>query len=544
MSRLMAALAAALLIAMLGAGAIRAHEGHDHGPQPAAQAGASPRGHASSALFELVAIAQGDELVFYVDRFATNEPVRDATVEVETPDGPASATAADGAYRLKAPWLARHGHFDLIATVSAGSDTDVLPITIDVPEHAAATPGAGSLLARARDFLHPAAGLAVGFGFLAGIVMMSFRRPRHAAALLLTAALLLPAGSVAAHEGHGDDAKPAQAGADRAMRGPDGAVFVPKPIQRIFGLRTVVTEAGSHPRAIELPGRIIPDPNASGFVQTAVGGRLSAPPGGFPRLGTPVRQGDVLAHVTPPMQQIDVSDMRQRQGELDQQMSIVERRLLRYERLAPSGAIAQIQLEETKLELEGLKERRASLDKVRREPEVLIAPVTGVIADGTPVAGQIAQPNAVVFQIVDPARLWIEAQSFDAVIEPRSAVGATADGRSLPLNYRGSGWADRNQSVAVQFEIQGESANLRAGQFVTVLLASNDERKGIAIPRSSVVRSSSGQDVVYVHTAPERYEAKTVRVEPLDGARVLVLAGVEPGERVTVQGAELLDHVR
>ena len=42
-----------------------------------------------------------------------------------------------------------------------------------------------------------------------------------------------------------------------------------------------------------------------------------------------MKQGDVLAYVTPPMQAIDVSDMRQRQGELDQQISIVERRLKR-----------------------------------------------------------------------------------------------------------------------------------------------------------------------------------------------------------------------
>ena len=189
----------------------------------------------------------------------------------------------------------------------------------------------------------------------------------------------------------------------------DGSVFVPKSTQRILAIRTVVTEPAVYRRTIELPGRIIPDPNASGFVQAAVGGRLAPPDGGFPRLGTPVKKGDVLAYVTPPMQAIDVSDMRQRQGELDQQISIVERRLARYETLAPSGAVARVQLDETKLELQGLKERRASLDKVRRETEALVAPVDGIIADGTPVAGQIAQTNAVVFHIIDPARLWIEA---------------------------------------------------------------------------------------------------------------------------------------
>ena len=129
---------------------------------------------------------------------------------------------------------------------------------------------------------------------------------------------------------------------------PTAASSCPRASQRILAIRTVQIESAAHRAALELPGRIIPDPNASGFVQSSVGGRLSPPPNGFPRLGTPVRKGDVLAYVTPPLQAIDASDMRQRQGELDQQISIVERRLARYETLVPSGAIARTQLEDTR----------------------------------------------------------------------------------------------------------------------------------------------------------------------------------------------------
>ena len=333
-------------------------------------------------------------------------------------------------------------------------------------------------------------------------------------------------------------------GTDRAARAANGAVFVPKPIQRIFGLRTVVTESASHPRSIELPGRIIPDPNASGYVQTSVGGRLSAPPDGFPRLGTAVRQGDVLAQVTPPMQAIDVSDMRQRQGELDQQIDIVQRRLARYERLAPSGAIPFAQLEETRFELQGLKDRRSALDTVRRTTEALVAPVSGVVAEGTPIAGQMAQPNAVIFHIIDPARLWVEALSFDVMAPAQSASATMANGRTLPLAFRGSGLADRNQSIPIHFAVTGAIDGLRAGQFVTVFATTGEEKRGIAIPRASLVRSANGQDLVYVHIAAEQFEQRSVHVEPLDGERVLISAGIEPGQRVVVQGAELLDHVR
>ena len=64
------------------------------------------------------------------------------------------------------------------------------------------------------------------------------------------------------------------------------------------------------------------------------------------------------------------------------------------------------------------------------------------------------------------------------------------------------------------------------------------------MPRGSVVRSANGQDVVYEHVTAERFQARLVRIEPLDGERVLIATGIGPGRRVVTQGAELLDQVR
>jgi RND family efflux transporter MFP subunit len=372
------------------------------------------------------------------------------------------------------------------------------------------------------------------------------RRSRPAITLILAAMLAMFIGAARAHEGedHGIPAASMPPVRDLAQRLPDGSVFVPKSTQRVLAIRTMTIESAAHRTALELPGRIIPDPNASGFVQPSVGGRLSPPPGGFPRLGTPVRKGDVLAYVTPPLQAIDASDMRQRQGELDQQISIVERRLARYETLVPSGAIARTQLEDTQLELQGLRDRRASLDKSRRNTEELVAPVDGIIAEGTAVAGQIAQSNAVIFNIVDPTRLWVEALSFDSLPRVQSAVARLNTDRTYPLAFRGAGFAGRNQSIPVQFAVQGDVAGLRAGQFVTVLATTDEQKTGFAIPRASLVRNANGQDVVYEHVTAERFEPRAVRVEPLDGDRVFIATGLAAGKRLVVQGAELLGQVR
>jgi multidrug efflux pump subunit AcrA (membrane-fusion protein) len=79
---------------------------------------------------------------------------------------------------------------------------------------------------------------------------------------------------------------------------------------------------------------------------------------------------------------------------------------------------------------------------------------------------------------------------------------------------------------------------------VTVLVATSEQKQGIAIPRASLVRGANGQDIVFEHVTAERFMPRAVRVEPLDADRVLIAAGLARGKRIVVQGAELLDHVR
>jgi membrane fusion protein, heavy metal efflux system len=573
-------LAAITTVSLLGAPA-HAHPGHDHdAPPPPVNTAAAPRAAAFSDAFELVAVARNHELTIYLDRFRGNEPIEGAVIEVETPEGPATAEVKGDAYRLAAPWLSTPGHHDLIFTVTSGEQTDVLTATLVIPEPEPAAVShrshwlisaaqANETAADGRTSLHEELasidlGIDLGFvaaafgGFALGLLVVAFfRRPRPAvaaagAAVTLGAVGLVAfAGTARAHEGHDHgDAQQSpraalQVGArDLAQRLPDGAIFVPKPTQRILSIRTDMIEPTTHRKSVELPGRVIPDPNARGYVQAAVSGRLSPPPGGFPRLGARVEAGDVLAYVTPPLSAAETSEQRQRQGELDQQISIVERRIARFETLDKTGAVSRTQLEEARIELGGLKDRRAALDRVSRNPEALVAPVSGVVAAANAVAGQIADANAVVFQIVDPAKLWIEALAFEAMAGARGATARDAEGRSHALSYQGSGFADRNQAIPVHFRIEGETKRLRPGQLVTVLVETEEAREGLAVARTSVLRGQNGQTVVYEHASAERFEAREVRVEPLDGERVLIAAGLEPGKRVVTQGAELLNQIR
>ncbi|KQP51127.1 RND transporter [Methylobacterium sp. Leaf111] len=571
-SRFAAALGAVVLATAVLAGPAHAHDGHDHGaaPPPVSKS-IAPRGESASDAFELTAIPQDGTVTFYLDRFRTNEPIRGGVVEVETPEGQRTAKETEeAAYVLPAPWMAKAGSHDLLVTVTVGDMVDVLTVSVTVPDTkapaAAASSAAPTAMARASDAVadlkgrlvarDPVLMLVAGGAFLIGMlvtVAMRGRRSLPAVAVVAVVVTLVLGGGAFAHgdEDHGAPVQgtalldPAQPSSDLAQRLPDGSVFVPKPTQRLLVLRTTMTEKATFHRTVELPGRVIPDPNASGVVQSSVGGRLSPPPSGlFPRLGTKVDKGDVLATVTPPVQAVDVSDMRQRQGELDQQIDVVQRRVERFRKLATTGAVAQTQLDDAQSELKGLQDRRTALDKVRQQPESLVAPVDGVIAQASAVAGQMATAGGMVFQIVDPTRLWVEALSFDALTPAGNATARFADGRTLSLVYQGAGLADRNQAIPVQFAVKGDTSGLRVGQFLTVLAGTDAEQSGLALPRAAVVRSGNGQAIVYEHVAAERFEARQVRVEPLDGTNVLVAEGVGAGKRIVTEGAELLDQVR
>ncbi|MFY3386091.1 hypothetical protein [Paracidovorax sp. MALMAid1276] len=125
--------------------------------QAAASTGAAPRFEAQSDTFELVGRLQGGELSILINRFATNEPVLHAQVEVESGALKAAATfhadmgdyAVDDEAMLKQ--LATAGEHSLIVTVLAGPDSDLLDATLQVasPAPQAGDHGHGHELPRA-----------------------------------------------------------------------------------------------------------------------------------------------------------------------------------------------------------------------------------------------------------------------------------------------------------------------------------------------------------------------------------------------------------
>ena len=541
-----------------------AHEGHGDEAPPVASA--LPRTETHSDLFEIVAVLQpGGVLTIYLDRWADNAPVEGAVTLTLDGQEVAAERQGIGLFVARSPLLAQPGARDIVFTVSAGEEMDLLTASLEVPAVVVAETVGASALAFLRDTatqiaigtLLLLAGVLVGRGSVrrplppmveeapfAAVPQVAARGPakpllaRRAAALgLLGCIATLPALAQPAAPG-------SMATAEAPRRLDDGAIFLPKASQRLLTIRTQVTAAGEASASVRMIGTLVPDPNASGRVQSSQPGRLEPGERGFPILGQRVQRGEVLAYVTPSYSAAERGGLVQNAAELDAQVTILTARVSRLRALR--GSVSEREISEAEAELVGVRQRRSAIQPALSGREALVAPVSGVVSVVRGAVGQIVDSAVSVFDIVDPSRLWVEALAFDrAAVERITAASATlSDGRVVELEFVGRGLTVRQQAVPVNFRVRTPPPDAPIGGSVLVTLQTARAVQGIVLPADAVVRSAEGPPVVFEHASAERFVQRQVRVQPLDGTRVVITAGLEAGARVVIQGAGLLAQVR
>jgi hypothetical protein len=365
--------------------------------------------------------------------------------------------------------------------------------------------------------------------------------------ILISVVLLIAlAGLTTVHAGDGHDHgdAPAAPSANGPQRQPDGSVFLPKPAQRQLGVRTVATEASDLPRTVELGAKVLMDPNAGGKVQALNAGRIEAGPRGLPNPGQAVRRGELLAYVVPSAAPIERSNQAAQLAELSAAKSLADKRIARLRELADT--VPRKEIEAAESEAASLAARIAAVGGGLSSREALLAPVSGVIASANVVAGQVVDARELVFEIVDPSRLRIEALAFDAALASNIGGATMAVGdRRVPLIFVGASRSLREQALPLAFRAQGAALDqLAVGQPVRVFVQTRDKVKGISVPVAALMKNPANQSVVWVKTAPERFEPRTVTIEPLDGVNAAVTSGLKPGDRVATQGATLINQVR
>lgn len=374
-------------------------------------------------------------------------------------------------------------------------------------------------------------------------------------ALVVALALGVASGTASAHgdEDHSQDAKKAPAvtpaagmavAAASPRRLADGSLFVPKPVQRQLGLRTQQVRIAELAATVELNGQVIPDPETSGRVQAMFAGSVIPGPKGMPTAGRKVAKGEVLAWLRPISGTIERGNQKASLAELEAQLAIAEGKMKRFEQL--EGAVPQKEIEAARIEYAALQKRRAHVRASIDAAEPLTAPVSGIVsASHHLLAGQVVDAKEVLFEIVDPTRLAVEALAYDVgIAKSLVSASALAEQTVLELRFVGGGQQLREQALPLLFRIANRGAAVAVGQPVKVIARTEEGVKGATVPRTALTKVGAGETVVWVHTEAERFVARRIRQQSLDAANVAILDGLHDGDRVVTVGAGLLSQVR
>ncbi len=178
-------------------------------------------------------------------------------------------------------------------------------------------------------------------------------------------------------------------------------------------------------------------------------------------------------------------------------------------------------------------------------PYPVRSPLGGVVTARNASVGDIADADAVLLEVSDLSRLWVDLHVFgrDArhlragapVRVSRLDDEATQDtvlDRVLP------GTATASQSTIARAVLDNADGQWRPGTAVRARVTVSQAPAERVVP-ATALQSMEGRDVVFV-VEGDRYEARTVEVGQRDGERVEILSGVATGETVVVEQSYLV----
>jgi cobalt-zinc-cadmium efflux system membrane fusion protein len=326
----------------------------------------------------------------------------------------------------------------------------------------------------------------------------------------------------------------------------DGTVNIPKLAQRRMGIQTLVGVESETARTVELPARVIVDPNASGRIQSTHGGRIEPGPKGLSVLGQKVKKGDVLGYVHHHAEPYALGNQQALLAEIKAQRLTAERKAQRLVSL--EGTVPRKDIEAAQAETESLISKEKSIGNSLTMREALVAPVTGVISKSELTVGQIVEPKDVLIEVVDPARVMVEATTADATISSSVKAASLQGMNGITLSFMGGAKSYREGLLPMVFSVKSHNPQtplpLAIGQPVTVVAQLPQQIKGIVLPAQALSKNATNEPIVWVKLSAERYLQQPVQYQTLNASQIVVTQGLSPNNRVVVQGAAMMSQIR
>ena len=351
-------------------------------------------------------------------------------------------------------------------------------------------------------------------------------------------------------------------GADKSVAPPrvdKDAVIFEAASPQIAVLQTASVERQSE-AVVRFNGRVVWNEDRTVRVFSPFAGRVVSISA---RAGDRIKPGQTLAVLAAPELGMAQSEARK----ADQDYALAKKNFARIEELHAAGVSPAKDLQAAQAEVaRTAAERSRTLARLKlygKDPGTeelqvdqqlaLRAPIGGVVVERNLNPGQELRPDTqgdkALFVVSDPSKLWFVldvAEKDLAGLKPGLEVqlGASSLGEQrIPghILYVADLVDPQTRTVKVRGVVDNSDQRLKAEMFITAELRM-PAAKGLLVP-SRAIYLRGEQNFVFVDAGGGRYVRKPVRLGPASNAHQLVLAGLEPTDKVVVDGNLLLEKI-
>jgi len=357
----------------------------------------------------------------------------------------------------------------------------------------------------------------------------------------------------------------AAAAAPGEQRLPDGTLVIPAGSPKLAEIHVDVVKTASVPfDEVVSPGKIETNPNLVSRVALPLTGRVSSV---LVKLGDSVKRGEPILTLEAPDADAAVSAYLQGQAAINQAKANQNKAQADYDRASDLFAHNAVAKKDVLTAENALAQSKAALDTAEANLEqfdrklkllglkpnqfgqkvTVSAPISGKILDMTIAAGEYRNDtNTPVMTIADLSSVWVSSdvpESQIRFIDPGERIdveltaypGQTFHGKVTRI-------ADtvdpQTRTIKVRAEMDNSAGKLRPEMYGTI--RHTDSMKTLPVVPVGAVLQGDGKTIVWVEQGPGRFQPVEVKAGERSGANLPILAGLQAGTRIVVDGAMLL----
>jgi len=211
----------------------------------------------------------------------------------------------------------------------------------------------------------------------------------------------------------------------------------------------------------------------------------------------------------------------------------------RFSNSSKAGGISDQQLDNIRTQLAGAKSRM-EISRRRLSDASVRSPMDGIINMRYIETGSLIAPNAPLFDIVNDSRLKVTCSL------PVNKIGMLTKGQRITATSNdapGITFTGKIENIGIKTDsglnypvdvLMDKNANLKIGMYMNVNFKSDEPRKGILIPRNTIVGSVKSASV-YIEQNGIAVK-RSVVIGDMVGERVEIHSGLNSGEKIITSG--------